>query len=166
MPTTAPPVSPSRAGRRGVRVPGVCLAALMLALTFGAGEASAQEESKQVTLFGIRATPGSKYVDPRLSTIAPQLRQILPGHGFKLIDARTRRLGVDEAMKCKMGSEIEASAELLDPLDANGKVQLRFGLTVDGQEHVTIVTTPANQLFFADRPLADGSRLLLGMGAR
>jgi hypothetical protein len=137
-----------------------------MALSIGVREAGAQEMATQVTLFGIRATPGSKYVDPRLAIIAPQLRQVLPGHGFKLIDARTRQLGVGETMTCDLGRGIEASTGLLNPLDPNGKVQLRFGLTVDGREHARIINTPVNQLFFADRPLADGSRLLLGMGAR
>jgi hypothetical protein len=167
MTTSASPVTLNRTGHAVFRVPGLGLAAVLVALTLGAGEATAQDDlTTQVTLFGIRATPGSKYVDPRLATIAPQLKQILPGHGFKLIDARTRRLGVGESMTCDMGKGIEASTGLLNPLDANGKVQLRFSLTVDGREHAKIINTPANQLFFADRPLADGSRLLLGMGAR
>jgi hypothetical protein len=48
-----------------------------------------------------------------------------------------------------------------------GKLRLEFTLKRDGvNEFSTAVTTPPNQLFFIERPLPNGPRLLIGIGAR
>jgi ABC-type phosphate transport system substrate-binding protein len=123
--------------------------------------------SRQVTLFGVLATPGSTTIDPQLKSIAPQLRKLLPGHGFKLLEVQSKRLGVGQSVACDKLNQYSAEAGLLDPLDDNGKVQIRFALGYQGQmQAATIVTTPPNQLFFFDKVLEDGSRLLIGIGAR
>ncbi len=52
-------------------------------------------------------------------------------------------------------------------IDANGKVRIKFTLRRGGQvEFTTEVITPTTQLFFCERPLPDGTRLLIGIGAR
>ena len=52
------------------------------------------------------------------------------------------------------------------PIDEAGKVHLRCILTKDGTpEFATLVKTPINQLFFYERSLADGTRVMIGVGA-
>jgi hypothetical protein len=139
--------------------------------------ARAQEmPSRQVTLFGIVATPGKETVDKELKTIEPQLRQLLPGHGFKLLEVQSKRLTPGESVACKKLNGFVAELSLLSPIDTNGKVQLRFAMgtktpgSADGQgiamESATIVATPPNQLAFFDKKLPDGAKLIIGMGAR
>jgi len=133
--------------------------------------------SRQVTLFGILATPSSTAVDPQLKTIAPQLRQLLPGHGFKLLEVQSKRLTIGESVSCSKLSGFVAETSLLNPLDTNGKVELHFALGEKvaqgspGTQNVqmqaaTIVVTPPNQLSFFEKQFPDGSRLLIGMAAR
>jgi hypothetical protein len=140
--------------------------------------ASAQDiPSRQVTLFGILATPNSSAIDPELKTIAPQLRQLLPGHGFKLLEVQSKRLTAGQSIACAKLQGFVAETALIDPLDINGKVQLRFQLGVKTQQGpadnqtvevqmATVVSTPPNQLSFFDKPLSDGTRIIIGMGAR
>lgn len=124
-------------------------------------------DSRQVTMFGILATPGSTSVDPKLSTLAPQLRKLMPNHGFTLLEVQSKRLSPGKKVACQKLNGYSAEATLMDVLDVNGKVDLRFALGAAGQmQSATIVSTPPNQLFFFDKPLSDGSRLLIGIGAR
>lgn len=123
--------------------------------------------SRQVTVFGILATPDDATLDPKLQPIADQLRSLFPNHGFRLLGTETRRIRVDGDLSCDLGDGYTAQARLVNPLDANGKVQLRFELDRNQQmEFATLVTTPLNQLFFCDRRFPDGSRLVMGIGVR
>lgn len=123
--------------------------------------------SRQLTVFGLLATPDSSMLDPRLRPIEQQLRTLFPGQGFRLLGVETRRIGVNETHLCVLEGGFQAQTLLVNPLDANGKVQLRFQLDRDGQiEFATLVNTPLNQLFFFDKQLRDGTRLVVGIGAR
>jgi hypothetical protein len=123
--------------------------------------------ARQVTLFAIIATPGASELDPKLAGIEGQLRKLLPGHGFKLLDVRSRRLITGESVRCGLGNGWAASAELVAPLDANGKVELRCVLVQNADAQFdTLVATPPNQLFFCDRMMGNGQRVLIGVGAR
>ena len=56
---------------------------------------------------------------------------------------------------------------LVQPVDENGKVQIRCELFQDqDRQFSTLVKTPPNQLFFCQQALQDGSQLLIGVGAR
>jgi hypothetical protein len=123
--------------------------------------------ARQVTLFGVIAVPGSSAIDPKLAGIEPQLRRLLPGHGFKLLDVRSKRLHEGESIRCDLGSGWTASTDLEQVLDQNGKVELRCRLFQnDVPQFDTRVATPPNQLFFCDRMINNGNRLLIGVGAR
>jgi hypothetical protein len=123
--------------------------------------------TRQVTLFAVIAVPGESALDPKLAGIEPQLRKLLPGHGFKLLDVRSKRLRAGESVACDLGDGWTAAANLLLPLDQNGKVELRCQLALNGAaEFDTRVATPPNQLFFCDRVIDNGRRLLIGVGAR
>jgi hypothetical protein len=123
--------------------------------------------ARQVTLFAIIATPGSSELDPKLAGIEGQLRKLLPGHGFKLLDVRSKRLLTGESLHSDLGSGWAASTELVAPLDANGKVELRCMLVQNASTQFdTQVATPPNQLFFCDRMMGNGQRLIIGVGAR
>lgn len=149
------------------------LALAVLAVAFGPRLPQAQaqfpvaEPTRQVTLFAVIAVPGQSAIDPKLAGIEPQLRKLLPGHGFKLLDVRSKRLRAGESVECDLGSGWTASTHLLLPLDQNGKVELRCRLLLEGAvEFDTRVATPPNQLFFCDRLIDNGQRLLIGVGAR
>ncbi|WP_422927901.1 hypothetical protein [Singulisphaera sp. PoT] len=152
----------------------VRLVAGLLALGFslsnpaGAFAQQAQRRpGRQVTIFGIVATPNNTAIDPKLKAIAPQLRELLPNHGFRLLDVKTKRLVAGQAVTCDLGNGASASTTLIRPIDDDGKVQLRCDLVVnDVNQNATLVNTPPNQLFFCDKVLDDGSRLLIGIGAR
>ncbi len=123
--------------------------------------------ARQVTVFGILATPGAKTSDSRLSTIHSQLDKLLPDSGFKLLDARSERVVDGESVTCNLGSGYTLTTSLVKSLDENGKVELRCELFREQvSEFSTLVKTPANQLFFCQRPLKNGSQFLIGVGAR
>ena len=125
------------------------------------------EPARQVTLFAVIAVPGSNTIDPKLAGIEPQLRRLLPGNGFTLLDVRSKRLHEGESVRCDLGSGWTASTDLMQPLDQNGKVELRCRLFQnDAVQFDTRVATPPNQLFFCDRMIDNGKRLLIGVGAR
>ena len=66
-----------------------------------------------------------------------------------------------------LGEGFEANAQLMNPLDVNGKAQLRFELDRNNTiDFATLVTTPLNQLFFLEKRFPDGSRLVMGIGVR
>jgi hypothetical protein len=128
---------------------------------------SGDPTERQVTLFAILAIPSSSEVDPRLDTVKTQLRKVLPGYGFKLRDVLSKRIEAGQSLTCDLGNGYKAEALLVKSLDENGKVQLRCNLTYKGiKEFSTLVKSPVNQLFFYERSLRQGTRVLIGVGAR
>lgn len=124
-------------------------------------------DDRQVTVFGVLATPGSSTIDPDLVNVTPQLRKLYPNHGFRLLGAKNGRLGPGEILTCDLGDQTLAAVRLDSPRDRRGKVHLRFLLESTGEPlYATTVVTPANQLFFCNADLADGSKLVIGIGAR
>ena len=122
---------------------------------------------RQVTLFGVIASPTDRRVDPKLAKVEAQLRKLMPKHGFRLLDVKSKRLAKGRAVNCDLGGGFTAAATLTRPLDDNGKVELRCALVKDQTMQIeTLVTTPPNQLFFCEKALDDGTTLLLGVGAR
>jgi hypothetical protein len=122
---------------------------------------------RQVTAFAILAIPGSSELDPRLAAVEKQLHKVLPGHGFRLIDVKSRRLETGRSITCDLGDGYRAETVLIRPLDENGKVELRCNLGRKGsREFSTLVRSPLNQLFFYERLLKEGRRVLIGVGAR
>ena len=145
----------------------LALAALVLLAPSEARPQPAGPAARQVTIFGIVATPSSSKIDPKLKAIAPQLRKLLPGHGFTLLDVQSKRLVAGQAVTCKLGKGFSAATTLTEALDVNGKVQLRCEILENMTTQLaTQVATPPNQLFFCDKMLPSGSRLLIGIGAR
>ena len=126
------------------------------------------DNSRQVTVFGVLATPNSKTVDSRLSSVfRSQLGKLLPKNGFKLLDARSGCIVDGESITCSLGNGYSLTTLLVKPLDENGKVELRCELFHDNvSEFATFVKTPVDQLFFCRRELSNGSQLLIGVGAR
>jgi len=154
--------------RPGVRAGAVALVAVAWVL-LAAHEARSQnfDSARQVTVFGIVAVPNHRMMDPKLKAIAPQLRRLLPDHGFKLLDVQSKRLSAGQTVTCNLGSGAAAGITLIRPIDDNGKVQLRCELLQNEVSQLaTMVSTPANQLFFCDKTRPDGSRILIGIGAR
>lgn len=125
------------------------------------------DEARQLTVFGVAASPGSKTVDAKLAIIRTQLDKLLPKHGFKLLDAQSKSIAAGESLACDFRNGYRVVASLVQPMDENGKVQIRCELFRD-QDRVfsSVVKTPPNQLFFCQRALSDGSQLLIGIGAR
>jgi hypothetical protein len=125
------------------------------------------DEARQLTVFGVVATPGTKTVDKSLTNIKTQLDKLLPKHGFKLLDAQSKSIVAGESVTCEFRNGYTVVASLIQPVDENGKLQIRCELFRDQhREFSTIVKTPPNQLFFCERILDDGSQLLIGVGAR
>ena len=95
------------------------------------------------------------------------MRKILPDHGFKLLDVQSKNIEVNQALTCDLGGGYTAETILVKSLDENGKVQLRCKVAHDKvPEFTTLVKTPVNQLFFYERSLKNGTRVLIGVGAR
>lgn len=165
--------------RRWVLRSGLSMAALALGVlglaasglrpTRADGEADPYREVvRHVTVFAIQATPKGKSVEGRLSGIQEHLGRLMPGHGFKLLDAETARIVAGESIECKLTNGYSVETTLVRPIDEDGKVQLRCELFLNGERQFTAnVRTPLNQLFFCERPyLTDGSKLLIGVAAR
>jgi hypothetical protein len=131
-------------------------------------ETSSEDDiARQVTVFGVIATPGSNTADSNLTSIHAQLDKLLPKHGFRLLDAQSKRIAAGEQVTCKLSGGYTAVTSLEQTLDENGKVQLRCELFHDGdRQFSTLVKTPLHQLFFCQRALEDGSQLLIGVGVR
>jgi hypothetical protein len=129
---------------------------------------STETEARQVTVFGVIATPSGNTPDSsKLATIKAQLDKLLPNHGFKLLDAQSKRIETSESVTCELGDGYSVVTSLVEMVDDNGKVQLRCELFKgEDCQFSTLVKTPLNQLFFCQRPLEDGSHLLIGIGAR
>lgn len=135
----------------------------------GSGRTKGGESTgRQVTVFAILATRNAPTADPRLNNnVKAQLRKILPDHGFKLLDVQSKNIEVNQALTCDLGGGYTAETVLVKSLDENGKVQLRCKVAHDKvPEFTTLVKTPVNQLFFYERSLKNGSRVLIGVGAR
>jgi hypothetical protein len=144
----------------------VLLAALAWRASPATGEVPA-DQARQVTIFGIVATPGAKDVDGKLATVAAQLRKLKPDHGFQFRSVESERLTPGKSLRCDLGDDLTAEAKLVHGSDAKGNVQIAFRLERKGRaEFRTKVTTPANQLFFCEKPLPGGDRLLIGVSAR
>jgi hypothetical protein len=145
----------------------VCAALGLSATRPAVAQQEGYDTSRQVTLFGILATPNDDSLDPKLKPIGPQLRRLFPNHGFKLLGVETQRVGVGQSLPLALGAGYEAQAQLVSPLDINGKAQLRFELDHNNTfDFATLVTTPLNQLFFLEKRFPDGSRLVMGIGVR
>ena len=144
------------------------VASVALVAASGMGRAEAQGmPARQITVFGVMATPGGGPSDPKLAPVLPQLRRLLPDHGFKLIKIESQRATAGEIVTCELGDGFAASSQLVTAMDPNGKVQMRFDLSYEGVPMFqTIVTTPPDQAMFCEKPLPNGSRLLIGLGAR
>ena len=151
--------------------------------------AASGDDGAQVTVFAILAKPGSKVVDSKLVSIETQLNQLLPHHGFKLLDAQSKLLVPGESVVCDLGQGYTAETSLVQPwphiedpdllgavvgvLAAQlkrplGKVHFRCELFLNqALQFSANVKVPLNQLFFCERPfLDDGTKLLIGIGAR
>ncbi len=125
------------------------------------------DEARQVTVFGIIATPGTKTADTNLATIKTQLDKLLPKHGFRLLDAQSKRIVAGESVTCDLRNGYTVVTSLIQAVDENGKVQIRCELFQDqDRQFSTVVKTPPLQLFFCQRALQDGSQLLIGVGVR
>ena len=123
---------------------------------------------RQVVLFGVLATPGGTSMDSKISpVVAAQLRRTLPGHSFKLIEIKSDRVLAGQSIALDLGEGFVTSAQLMNPLDPNGKVQIRFDLSLFGvPQFQSIVATPPDQFNFFDKVLPNSSHLLIGVGAR
>jgi hypothetical protein len=159
----------------GIKLALAALALGGLAIGFsGIRLSRAQEEAapsldiaRQVTVVGISASPTSKTVDSKLVLIKSQLEKLLPQHGFRLLGAQSERIVAPESVTCKLNNGYTVSISLVEPLDENGKVELRCELFQGkAQQFSTLVKTPVNQLFFCQRSMPDGTQLLIGVGAR
>jgi hypothetical protein len=180
--------------RVGLPVTGLAFVSLVLGfsglrVSHAEGEGDPNRElGRQVTVFAILATPEdirlpgvigsvgatglatteSKGVDSKLTPIQAQLNRLLPHHSFRLLDAQSVQIVAGEAVECKLGHGYTAETTLVRPFDEDGKVELRCELSLDRElQYSATVRTPINQLFFCERPcLTDGSKLLIGVGAR
>ena len=124
----------------------------MHATRAGVDDNDDDEIPRQVTVFGVLATPGTKTVDSRLSEIHAQLDKLVADSGFKLLDARSEHIIDGESITCSLGNGYSLTTSLVKSLDENGKVDLRCELFRDQvSEFSTLVKTPANQLFFCQR---------------
>ncbi len=124
--------------------------------------------ARQVVVFGVLATPDGSAMDPKISpAVQAQLRRALPRHGFKLIKVKSERAMSGQSVACDLGEGFVTTTQLLSPLDPNGKVQMRFDLSLSGiSQFQTIVVTPPDQFNYFDKSLPNGNHLLLGVGAR
>jgi hypothetical protein len=160
--------------RTGLATAALALVGLMIgAWGLKASRAAGQVEAgrdipRQVTVFAVIATPGGKSVDSKLTTVQPQLNRLLPDHGFKLLDVQSTGIVSGESVESRLGHGYTAETTLIRPIDEDGKVQLLCELSLDGElQFSATVRAPLNQLFFCERPfLTDGSKLLIGVGAR
>jgi hypothetical protein len=164
-----------RALRIGIGLTAVLLAVGGLALGLGGlrisrAEVKAESDdnaARQVTVFAIVATPGSKTVDSRLVSIKTQLDKLLPHHVFRLLHVQSKRIVAGDSVACDLGNGYKAETFLVRSADDNGKIHLRCELFEDQSRlSSTLVKSPLNQLFFCQRGLPDKSQLLIGVGAR
>ncbi|MDX2038300.1 MAG: hypothetical protein SFX72_16745 [Isosphaeraceae bacterium] len=123
--------------------------------------------ARQVTVFGVLATPKGTTIDPKLDPIKDQLEKLLPKHGFKLLRVESKRLSTGQILDCELGSGFRASAQLIQAVDPDGKIQVHVKLQRMGTlQYQGLMATPPNQIFFCDKELPNGERLVIGVGAR
>jgi hypothetical protein len=118
-----------------------------------------------VTVFAIRAVPGTSAIDPRLAPVRGQLRTIAPDDSLTLIATRSEPLKPGETLSCDLGDG-RSAATTFEKEEAGRIVLLCTFKDGDSLPFSTRVDAPENQLFFYERPLGDGSRALIGVGAR
>ena len=107
-----------------VAVGGLGITISDLRVTRASFDDDAEDRARQVTVFGVLATPDAKTVDSRLATIHTQLNKLLPGSGFKLMDVRSERVIDGESLTCNVGCGYSLTTLLIRSLDENGKVEL------------------------------------------
>src|SRR5262249_19093433 len=97
-----------------------------------------------------------------------QLNRLLPDHGFKLLDAQSKRMLAGESVVSELSHDYTVATSLVRSADENGKVHFRCELFLNrALQFTATVRVPLNRLFFCQRPLLDdGSKLLLGVAAR
>jgi len=123
--------------------------------------------ARQVTVFGVIATPGDRTTDARLVRYNDELSELIPFHGFKLLDAQSSRIIDGESVTCTLGNGYTVKASLVKSRNENGKVEIRCELFHDhASQFSTLVKSPLHQLFFCQDALPDGTQLLIGIGAR
>ena len=121
--------------------------------------------ARQVTVFGVVATPADRTTDPRLVKYSNELAGLIPHHGFKLLDAQSTRIIDGESVTCKFSNSYSVKASLVKSLNENGKVEIRCELFHDhARQFATLVKAPLSQLFFCQEALPDGTQLLIGIG--
>ncbi len=129
-------------------------------------EQAAADDFRQVTVLAILATPATKEIDPRLASVRTQLRKALPDHGFRLLEVTSKRLRSGESITCDVGHGYKARTTV-EGSDDSGKVVFRCDFRKgDDVEFTKQIKSPTNQLFFYERQLDDGKRVLIGVGAR
>ena len=74
-------------------------ALILLGVGLGSTPEAQESRSRQVTLFGIQAFPGQTISDPKLSDVLPQLRRLMPDHGFRLLGTENERLAVGQQVR-------------------------------------------------------------------
>jgi hypothetical protein len=123
---------------------------------------------RQVVMFGVHATPGSTAMDPKISpVVAAQLRKTMPGYGFKLLQVKSQPVANGQSVLLDLGDGFATSAMLINPLDPNGKVQMKFDLSYQKvSQFQSVVVTPVDQFNYFDKMLPNNSHLLIGVGAR
>ena len=126
-----------------------------------------EDDVRQLTVFAVIATPGVKTADSNLTRVYPQLAKLLPDHGFKLLDVESKSIMAGECVSCMLSNGYTLETTLAQSMDENGKVELRCTLLQNNAQQIsTLVKTPPSQLFFCQHILKDGTRLLIGVGAR
>ena len=104
---------------------------------------------------------------PKLKEVLPQLNTNFPGHSFRLLKAESKRVLAGQTVSVDLGDGFVASSQLVSPFDQNGKIPMRFDLSLFGiSQFQMIVTTPPNQISYVNRMLPNGNRLIVGIGAR
>ncbi len=124
--------------------------------------------TRQVTVFAIQAQRGGKTTEPRLDAIKARLEKLKPGYGFTLLDVSSGSIVAGEsAVVSKLANGCKIKTTLTQSADDSGKFEIRCEMS-RGKDKPTAtrVKTPLNQLFLLEYPLADGSVLLVGIGAR
>jgi hypothetical protein len=149
------------------------LAVALVACVVSAGSPPAMAQvptDRQVVMFAVVATPNSTSMDPKITpVVAAQLRKTLPGHGFKLIQVKSQRVLPNHPVALDLGGGYETAATVLNPLDINGKVQIKFELTNTDEgipQFQSIIATPTDQFNYFDKMMPDNSHVLIGVGAR
>lgn len=150
---------------------GLCLAPASLLIPAAVavvGDEPKAGAAQQVTVFAIQAARGGKTSDARLDAMKSRLEKLKPGHGFTLLDVRIRPIVAGEsAVVSNLANGCKIKTTLTQSADENGKFEIRCEMSQGkGKPTATRVRAPLNQLFFLEYPLADGSTLLVGVGAR